>query len=159
MLSEAPQKHNFKKPHSKDFRKGRYSLNGGIYLVTFATKKRDLIFKDFNLARVIVRCLNNSPYAETLAFVVMPNHVHWLIQLRSNKSISQTVQATKTICTKSINMRIGGKGTIWQSGFHDHAVRHEGAIREIARYIVANPIRAKLVKSVGKYPHWDAVWI
>ena len=89
----------------------------------------------------------------------MPDHVHWLIQLRSTKSISQVIQSTKIICTKSINRVNGGKGTIWQAGFHDHALRHEEALKPIARYIVANPIRANLVRSVKDYPHWDAIWI
>jgi putative transposase len=29
----------------------------------------------------------------------------------------------------------------------------------IARYIVANPLRAGLVERLGDYPHWDAVWL
>ena len=29
----------------------------------------------------------------------------------------------------------------------------------VARYIVANPVRAGLVKNVRDYPHWDAVWL
>ncbi|MFV3292807.1 transposase, partial [Pseudomonas sp. NY11955] len=29
----------------------------------------------------------------------------------------------------------------------------------VARYIIANPIRAGLVSRVGDYSHWDAVWL
>jgi len=29
----------------------------------------------------------------------------------------------------------------------------------VARYIVANPLRAGLVESVRDYPHWDAIWL
>ena len=29
----------------------------------------------------------------------------------------------------------------------------------VARYIVANPVRAGLVNRVGEYPYWDAVWL
>jgi len=145
--------------HSRDLRKGRLSLSNGIYLATFATKKREPIFRDFYLARSVIWHLNNSPHADALAYVVMPDHVHWLIQLRSAKSLSQTVQSTKIMCTKSINMRLGRKGSIWQPGFHEHALRHEEALKGIARYVVANPVRAKLVKSVRDYPHWDAIWI
>ena len=144
--------------HSRDLRKGRFSLENGIYLATFATKKREPLFADFYLARVIVRYLNNSPHADTQAYVVMPDHVHWLIQLRSVRTLQQTVQAVKILCTKSINMRINRKGSIWERGFHDHALRNEEAIKPIGRYVVANPVRAKLVNSVRDYPHWDAIW-
>ncbi len=30
---------------------------------------------------------------------------------------------------------------------------------DIARYIIANPLHAGLVKQVGDYPFWDAVWL
>ncbi len=145
--------------HSKDLRKGRYSVSNGIYLATFVTKNRKTIFKDLYLARAVVRCLNKSPYADTLAFVVMPDHVHWLLQLRSSKTLSQVIQATKAISSRNINRRSDQKGSIWQPGFHDHALRNEEALKEIGRYIVANPLRAKLVSRIGEYSHWDAVWI
>jgi hypothetical protein len=37
-------------------------------------------------------------------------------------------------------------------------IRREEDLVSIARYIVANPLRAGIVKSVREYPHWDAVW-
>jgi hypothetical protein len=48
---------------------------------------------------------------------------------------------------------------VWQSGFHDRALRQEEELQTIARYIVANPLRAGLVKRVGDYAHWDAMWL
>jgi putative transposase len=53
--------------------------------------------------------------------------------------------------------RIGRR--IWQTGFHDHALRADEDVVRVARYIVANPLRAGLVSSPGEYPHWDAVWV
>jgi len=50
-------------------------------------------------------------------------------------------------------------GAMWQQGFHDHALRNEENILDIARYVVMNPVRAKLCKRVGDYPFWDAVWV
>jgi len=48
---------------------------------------------------------------------------------------------------------------IWQAGYHDHALRKEEDIRDVARYIVMNPVRAGLVRSVREYPLWDAKWL
>ncbi|MCF6281296.1 MAG: hypothetical protein L3J28_03650 [Candidatus Polarisedimenticolaceae bacterium] len=42
---------------------------------------------------------------------------------------------------------------------HDRAIRKEEDLVAIARYIVANPLRAGLVKSIKDYPHWDCVWL
>jgi putative transposase len=48
---------------------------------------------------------------------------------------------------------------IWQANYHDHAIRQDEDMRKIARYIVANPLRAGLVESINDYPLWDAVWM
>ena len=51
------------------------------------------------------------------------------------------------------------RGPVWQPGFHDHAVRSGEDVVAIARYVVANPLRAGLVRSVGDYPFWNAKWL
>jgi putative transposase len=48
---------------------------------------------------------------------------------------------------------------LWQDGYYDRALRKEEDLQQIARYIVANPLRAKLVNKIGDYPLWDAVWL
>jgi hypothetical protein len=48
---------------------------------------------------------------------------------------------------------------VWQKGFYDHALREGEALQNVARYIVANPLRAGLVAHIGDYPLWDAVWL
>lgn len=48
---------------------------------------------------------------------------------------------------------------LWQDGYHDHALRKEEDLQQVARYIVANPLRAKLVADIGDYPLWDAIWL
>ncbi|MFK5927062.1 MAG: hypothetical protein QM483_10570 [Desulfuromusa sp.] len=47
---------------------------------------------------------------------------------------------------------------IWQKGYHDHALRDDEDLRQVARYIVANPVRAGLVVRAIDYSHWDAEW-
>jgi REP element-mobilizing transposase RayT len=58
-----------------------------------------------------------------------------------------------------LNQQQGCKGRIWQPGFHDHALRHDEDRLKVARYIIANPLRAGLVNSIGAYPHWDCEWL
>ena len=140
-------------------RKGRVSLENQIYLVTFVTEGRKHRFADFHSARLMVRSLNHSKRAKTLAFVVMPDHVHWLIQLLDEASLSQVLQSAKSASAHRLNHYLKRKGRFWQSGFHDHALRKEEAVIDAARYIVANPLRAGLVSTVKDYSHWDAIWV
>ena len=142
--------------HQKNLRIGRFSQPNQIYHITFTTKNREPIFKNFAHARLIINALKQSDelqHTNTLAFVVMPDHVHWLLALSGNQKLHQVI---KTIKSK-VTIKIGQP--IWQAGYYDHAVRKDEDIVNIARYIIANPIRAGLVKRVGDYPHWDAVWL
>ncbi|MEE4463301.1 IS200/IS605 family transposase, partial [Azotobacter chroococcum] len=43
--------------------------------------------------------------------------------------------------------------------YHDRAARSVDDLRAMARYIVANPVRAGIVETVGDYPLWDAAWL
>jgi REP element-mobilizing transposase RayT len=61
--------------------------------------------------------------------------------------------------SKALNDRIDRKGKLWQPAFFDHALRKEENIQQVARYIVANPLRAGLVENIEDYPHWDAIWL
>jgi len=60
---------------------------------------------------------------------------------------------------RRINQRLSRTGPLWQHGFHDRALRQEEDLRAVARYAIANPVRAGLVKRVADYPLWDAVWL
>jgi REP element-mobilizing transposase RayT len=143
-------------PHSKDLRLGRYSEAGRIYLVTTVTAGRKPVFAEFLAARGLIRQMREigeHDLAETLAFVVMPDHLHWLMALGERRTLSSVVGTLKSLSAR----RVGG--LVWQPGFHDHAVRKEEELRGLARYIVMNPLRAGLVERVGDYSHWDAVWL
>src|SRR5665647_1132132 len=121
-----------------------------------AWRATSLSWKQRTAARAAVRCFHDSDVArraQTLAFVVMPDHVHWLLQLEGNGRLSGAVRLYKSKVSFSLQQRI------WQRGFHDHALREEDDVRDIARYIIANPLRAGLAERVGEYPYWDAIWL
>ena len=142
-------------------RKGRHSVSGQIYSITFSTKDR----------RPILNFLSVSPMAavftggdflrgsELLAWVFMPDHVHLLVQLGNQESLSDFVRRFKIETARSINRHYQSQGVVWSRGFYDRAVRNEDDLTAIARYIVLNPVRAGLVESVRQYCLWDAVWV
>ena len=95
----------------------------------------------------------------TLAFVVMPDHVHWLVQLGEGDDLASTINKMKSRSALKINRRLGRTGRVWQRGYFDRGIRSGEDLVAVARYIVANPLRAGIVADIGKYPHWDAVWV
>ena len=147
--------------HGQRLRQGRYSASNQIYLITTVTHLRKPLFNDFTIGRIVVKTMKNlhdSDRVSSLAFVIMPDHIHWLIQLR-NENLDKIMHAFKGVSAKHINHYTGSQGKLWQASYHDHAVRKEEDLTDIARYIVANPLRADLVTKVGDYPLWDAIWL
>ncbi len=137
-------------------RKGRASVSGQIYHVTTTTLDREPVFRTLHNARALITTLMTADArgdARTLAFVLMPDHLHWLFELGGERALPRVVQQMKMFSARRIGRRI------WQTGFHDHALRTDEDVVRVARYIVANPLRAGLVSSPGEYPHWDAVWV
>ena len=141
---------------ARRLRRGRFSQSGQVYSVTMVTRDRVMCFRELAAVRVLISCLRQSDLDEwtsTLTFCVMPDHVHWLFSLGSVEDLSSVVRYFKGRSARRID------GLYWQRGFYDHAVRDDEGLRQIARYIVANPVRAGLVGWVGDYPHWDAAWL
>jgi REP element-mobilizing transposase RayT len=149
------------RPNSHLLRHGRFSEQGRAYLLTAVVHQRQPLFIDWRLGRLLVAELkraNDRKMANSIAWVVMPDHLHWLVQLEQG-SLAQLMQVVKSRSTLTINRALNREGAFWQSGYHDRAVRDDEDLRPLARYIVANPLRAGLVEKVGDYPLWDACWL
>lgn len=152
---------NFSTPHARNLRAGRFSEAGRSYLITTVTAQRRPLFLDFATSRLLVREMRRCTaegLAESLAWVVMPDHLHWLVTLEHG-GLARLVKRLKARSAQVINRHHALHGRVWQPGYHDRAVRREDDVRAMARYIVANPLRAGLVRRVADYPHWDAVWL
>ncbi|MFJ7108057.1 REP-associated tyrosine transposase [Pseudomonas sp. NPDC098740] len=148
-------------PASHRLRTGRYAEPNRVYLLTTNTLDREPVFKDFALGRLVVhqfRQAQNQGLVNSLAWVVMPDHFHWLVQLEKC-SLSNLMRQTKSLSTREVNLSSNRNGPLWQQGYHDRALRREEDLVKMARYVVANPLRAGLVEHLGDYPLWDAIWL
>ena len=135
---------------------GRHSLTGQCYSITTATADRQAFLANADAARIVMQCartLDVAGYSRTLAMVVMPDHVHWLFRLGMWLSLSEVVRRFKGRAAREL-----GTGTIWQHGFHDHGIRTEESLAQVARYIIENPIRAGLAERIEEYPFWYSAW-
>jgi len=148
-------------PRSSHLRRGRYSETDRIYLITSVTHNRQPIFSDWKLGRLLVdefRGVQREGMADSLAWVIMPDHFHWLVELKSSQ-LPQLMRRVKSGSALSITRAKKEQFKLWQKGYHDRAIREENAILPAARYIIANPLRAGLVNRYGDYPLWDAIWL
>lgn len=151
-----------KKPGHRALRRGRVSLPGQPYLVPAVTRNRQPIFGDFEAACAACRCFVRPAWIERstlLAWVLMPDHAHWMVELGEGGLISDVANRLKSATARAANRSLGRNGALWSAGYHDRALREEDDVRAAARYLVGNPLRAGLVDRIGDYPFWDAVWI
>ena len=150
------------KPGYSALRKGRVSITGQVYIVTSVVNNREKIFTDFNAACVASRIFEQNIImgdSQMLTWVLMPDHVHWLLQLDEGDKLSILVNKLKSASARAVNHVLQRSGQIWMKGFHERALRQEDDLLAVARYIVVNPIRAGMVQRVGDYPFWNSVWL
>ena len=150
------------KSGNQALRLGRVSLPNQVYLITTATRHRQRFFEDFAAACDAARCFSDADIlgdACLLAWVLMPDHVHWLLRLGVADSLDLVVNRLKSASARNANKVLHRSGALWQAAYHDRALRKEEDLLGVARYLVANPMRAGLVKCIGDYPFWNAVWL
>ncbi|KRG65716.1 hypothetical protein ABB27_15145 [Stenotrophomonas terrae] len=141
---------------SSKLRLGRVSLPNNIYSITTVTAGRAPLFALPENAEALIEVLQDCELAgisQNLAWVVMPDHLHWLLQLQSG-SLGACLQRLKSRSARSI----GGAGSIWQTGYHDHAIRQDESLRGVANYLLHNPVRAGLCEQPQDYPYAWSRW-
>ena len=139
-------------------RKARWSNPRQIYSITSVCMAREKVFANYQNARLAAYVLNSKklwPDAKCLAWAVMPDHIHMLIELGDKEPLSLVVQRIKSLLAVAINQERNKRQPVWQRGYYDHAIRTDEDVLMAARYIANNPIRAGLVAKIGDYPYWS----
>jgi REP element-mobilizing transposase RayT len=78
------------------------------------------------------------------AAVIMPTHVHCLIEPLGDFPLSKVMMSIKTASARRANGCLGKNGRFWQEESYDRIVRSEAQYAHFVRYIQANPVKARL---------------
>lgn len=85
-------------------------------------------------------------YVKLHAHMVMPDHVHAIIEIDQNginnqkiKSLSELTGAFKMTASKQIRLN-GLSDFQWQTSFHDRIIRNQMEFDRITKYIWENPL-------------------
>ena len=85
-------------------------------------------------------------------YVLMPDHLHFFVQLPGESQLGDFVRLMKQSLSKTFTCR--GEGyPYWQPGFFDHVLRNAQSYAEKWEYVRDNPVRAGLVEEVGEWPY------
>jgi len=147
-------------PASYHLHEQPFAQPGQVFLVTCTTLNRCPFFFDFYTALGLLNCLKETkPEAFTWAYVIMPDHFHWLVQVKEEAKLADQVRFIKNTSTQKIRKLGSPLMSIWQADFHARPLTSEDDLNRVARHLVSNPIRAGLVDSIEDYSFWDATWL
>jgi REP element-mobilizing transposase RayT len=89
---------------------------------------------------------NHGQRFRLLAWVIMPNHVHALIEVGA-VPLSKIIQNWKSIVAVEANKLLGRTGRFWQPEYWDRFMRDDEQKRKAIRYIENNPVKARLCRT------------
>lgn len=131
----------------------RIEFPGALYHVTSRGNARRKIFLDDT---------DRQTFLGTVAWVVerfgwichayclMDNHFHLLIET-PDSNLSRGMRQLNGVYTQGFNRRHRKVGHLFQGRFKAILVERDGYLLELARYVVLNPVRAKIVKVPQDY--------
>ncbi len=90
--------------------------------------------------------------ARIYAYVLMPEHVHLLVNEPPRIPLAQLLKAVKQITSRKLR---GSREKFWQDRYHDSNVYGEKARSEVIRYIHRNPVKRGLVEKPEDWP-WSS---
>jgi putative DNA methylase len=91
-----------------------------------------------------------------LAWVIMPNHVHVLIEMFSGSLLCDIIHSWKSFTAQEANKLLNRKGQFWYREYYDRFIRDNNHFHRAVFYIHNNPVKAGLVSCPEDYPFSSA---
>ena len=135
----------------------RIEFPGAIYHVTTRSNARKAVFRDDADRDLFLDALGEVVTRFRWlchAYCLMDRHYHLLIETpRGN--LSPGMRQLNGVYTQRFNRRHARVGHAFQGRFKAILVERRSYLLELARYIVLNPVRAKMIKNPGRY-RWSS---
>ena len=128
---------------------GRYR-----YSLTFCTDRRKPFFTDAGNVELVVSQLLRSAADQrfdVIAYCFMPDHLHVIaIGTADDADLKAFVKRAKQFSGFYFKQKTGQR--LWQRYGYEHVIRNDESTQQAVRYVLENPLRQGLAKSVGDYP-------
>ena len=111
------------------------------------------------IAEIVFQSLlfNNGKQYDLHAFCIMSNHVHVLLTARKGApQLFRMMQTHKSYTAVMANRILVRSGKFWELESYDHLVRNNLSFERILRYILNNPLKARLVQ---RWQDWPNSWV
>jgi putative transposase len=119
-----------------------WRLEGSVYFVTWRlhTEQPELSPDERDVIVSALRHFDNERYVN-LAFVVMNDHVHVLLEPLGTIRLQDILHSWKSFTARKLQKHFGRRGPIWQPESFDRIIRDEAEFVEKAQYILNNPLK------------------
>jgi len=137
----------------------RFHISEAIYFVTSKTHRNREFFTNEENAEILLNCIENfrkEGRYRLLAFVIMPDHLHIMLEPNGKESISKIMHSIKRGSSRLINQMWNRNGSVWQSRFYERIIRDEKEFWEKVNYIYNNPLKVGLAEAPEDYPYSSA---
>jgi REP element-mobilizing transposase RayT len=110
--------------------------------------------KDEKVGRIVADALlfHADKKYKLIAWVVMPNHIHFLAVPFENIELSEITHSIKSYTVKEANKVLNRNGKFWQAESFDRYIRNYEHFVKMIDYIENNPVKAGLCKSFRDWP-------
>jgi REP element-mobilizing transposase RayT len=113
--------------------------------------------RDERVARLVagaLRHFNDARY-QLHAWVLMPNHVHALVQPLPRNSLEEILHSWKSFTASRANELLERRGAFWQHESYDHWVRDDAEFAHFKHYSEENPVKAQLCATASDW-RWSS---
>lgn len=83
---------------------------------------------------------------------IMPNHVHILLEVLGDNSLSDILHSWRSYTAKRANELLGRSGQFWMHEYFDRYIRDQRHYESTVEYILHNPVKAGLVATSSDWP-------
>ena len=135
----------------------RLEYSGALYHITSRGDRREDIYEDDVDRSVFLELFSDvceSYNWDCHGYCLMNNHYHLLIET-PEPNLSQGMRQLNGVYSQKYNHRHNKVGHVFQGRFVSILVEKESYLLELTRYIVLNPVRAKMVAHVADW-HWSS---
>ena len=130
-----------------------FTMNGSLYFITFRTINTKLTPEEQKLVLKHIE-EGNGQFYMLLSAIVMPDHVHLILNPEKEYNISRIMKGIKGVSARKINNTRGTTGSIWQNEYYDRILRNENELNEKLNYMFFNSVKKKLTDNTWEYHGW-----
>ena len=130
-------------------RSARVLIDGGTYHVLARGNNGQKIFHqevDYQRYLQLLSTYVHTHHLKVYHFVLMPNHVHLLLEASVGGTLSRAMQRLNLTYALFYRKRYQYRGHLWQGRFKSLLIDRDSSLLACGRYIELNPVRAGLAQ-------------